>query len=438
MNRLPREGRADQVLLVGLSLFTLMSFFPAVPNSVNGKLKVVGCIVAVAWLAVVWRSDHPRVLWREHRLVAVATVGLVMWSLSSTLWATDRGSALASAGRVAMGAALLVVVFTGGRDRRAVLTLTLAFVAGGALTVAFGLIFKPGPPVVGAVFDPTRLSGGVGDPNDLAAALVPAIALGLFGLSYVRNRQGRVALAAILVALLTGMLLTQSRGGLAATAVMLGAGLVLGGRLRGRIAALCGVLVLIGVFYYAFLAPTESVDRLVSVVHSDASGRRSDASNRFPLWAHAARLIAQQPIAGVGAGNYRAAVEQRFGRDPATDAVHQRIVHNSYLEIQAELGIVGMLLFLTVVGGAVATAFRSAQGAATDGDRDGELLARGILIGLIGLLAAQLFLSGEYQVQFWWLMGLSLALAGTGVRATSGSGDRLPAGGRPGLPCDAS
>ena len=400
-------------LLVGLIVFTVLSFFPAVPSSVNGKLKVAGCLVGLAWLAATRWSPDPRLLWREQPLVAGAMVGLVTWALTSALWATDPATALASAGRLAMGAALLVMVFTAARDRSTVLTLTVAFVTGGVLTTAFGAIFKPGPPMPGVVFDPTRLSGGVGEPNELAAMLLPAIALTLFSpFPVVRSRSGRLALAAGMVVLLAGLLLTHSRGGLAAAAVMLGAGLLLGGRLRARIAALCGGVVLVGIGYYAFFASRVSVDRLVSIVHSNSSGRLSDGSGRLSLWKLAAHLIAERPVAGVGAGNYRAAVvEQHLLPDATTEAFPLTVVHNSFLEIQTELGLIGLALFVTLIGGAIAINLRAVRRAAATGDQDIELQARGILVGLIGLLAAHLFLSGEYQVQLWWLLGLALATA---------------------------
>jgi O-antigen ligase len=227
-----------------------------------------------------------------------------------------------------------------------------------------------------------------------------------------------------MVALIVGLLLTDSRGGLVALAVMLGAALLLAGHLRARIAAVCGVSVLVGIGYFVLFASDVSVARLVSVVHGGASGRLSDGSGRLPLWRLAIELVSERPLAGVGAGNFRSAAEQHFARDPTLARPPLEVVHNTYLEIQTELGLVGLLLFLTLLGGAVAMLFRALQRAAAIGDRDGSLQARGILVGMTGLLVADLFLSGEYQVQLWWLIGLGIASAGIGLERSGSPGTR--------------
>jgi len=406
MTTLDRRQRADHYLLVGLGIFTVVSFFPAVPASVGGKMKVAGVLIALVWLAAVRWSDRPRLLWREQRLVAGAAGGLVVWALASASWAPDQGTAVASAGRIGMGASLLVIIYTAARDQGAVRVLMLAFVAGGALTVAFGVITEPVPL--------ERLSGGVGEPNELASVLLPAIGLALFSWPLVRGRLGRVALALGMVALIVGLLLTDSRGGLVAFAVMLVAALLLAGHLRARIAAVVGVSALLGIGYYVLFASEVSVARMVSLVYGGDSGRLSDGSGRLPLWRLAVELASERPLVGVGAGNFRNAAEQYIAVHPEFARPRLEVVHNTYLEIQTELGLVGLLLFLTLLGGAVAMLVRTMKRAVAIGDRDGSVQARGILVGMTGLLAADLFLSGEYQVQLWWLIGLGIAGAGIG------------------------
>ena len=53
------------------------------------------------------------------------------------------------------------------------------------------------------------------------------------------------------------------------------------------------------------------------------------------------------------------------------------------------------------------------------GDLDMELLTRGLLLAMIGLLSADFFISGQYSKQLWLLLGMGpamLAIAKTRAR----------------------
>ncbi len=371
-----------------------------------GKLKVAGAVIAIAWVIAVLRADKPAVIWREHPWIAGAALGLSLWTLASALWAPDRATALSAAGRMAIGVALMIIVFTVARDRDSARWLIVAYIAGGVLTVLYGVIFKPGQAVEG-VFDPTRLYGGMGEPNDLGAVLLPAIALGLFSLPFVRNIVGRLALAAAVVVLAAGLLLSQSRGALVAAVVMLVAGVCLAGRLRAWIGALCCVMIAAGVGYYFSFASDATHARVNSLLRIDAYGGLSDGSGRKELWKAAIELIRDHPVLGVGARNFRTVTGESM------------IVHNTYLEILAGLGAVGMLLFLSVIAGAIVMALRGIRNGMATRDIEGEFQARGALVGIVGLLSSYVFISGEFQPQFLWLLGLAVACGGPRLREPS-------------------
>ena len=68
-------------------------------------------------------------------------------------------------------------------------------------------------------------------------------------------------------------------------------------------------------------------------------------SERLEIWSQAVNVIKKNPVLGVGIGNYVERVdlfsEQRGYRSP----IH---AHNIYLQITAELGIIGLILYLTI------------------------------------------------------------------------------------------
>ena len=53
------------------------------------------------------------------------------------------------------------------------------------------------------------------------------------------------------------------------------------------------------------------------------------------------------------------------------------------------------------------------------GLQDAELLARGFLVGTIGMLAAFVFLSAQYEKQLWLLLGVVAALSSCAARSAS-------------------
>ena len=110
--------------------------------------------------------------------------------------------------------------------------------------------------------------------------------------------------------------------------------------------------------------------------HPDQFGHLVDfggTSGRVTQWRVAWRIAEERPLLGTGVNNYRA-VAPRHVREPgALTDVEQivdrpHVVHNVYLQLLAETGIVGLVLFLIVAGACL----RAAQRAARRFEREGR------------------------------------------------------------------
>src|SRR5262249_36284052 len=90
-------------------------------------------------------------------------------------------------------------------------------------------------------------------------------------------------------------------------------------------------------------------------------------------------------------------------------ALQSLVVHNTFLEILTELGVVGLILFL----GAITGVFRCVKRAIVRLDRLGDastsFLVRGLAAGAVGLLTAYFFGSAEYEKTLWLVLGLLVA-----------------------------
>jgi O-Antigen ligase len=391
---------AFRSLVGGLALFTLVISLEYVPGLTVALVKPAGAVLATAWAAqLLTHRDRTRFLLRDRPLIAVAAFGLAFWAFASSLWAFDSGVAVSIAVRLGQGFLLVFIVYSALRQVRDVRLLLGAYVLGALLAVVVGL-------ATGGT-DSGRLAGGVGNPNQLAAVLVPAVMICSFALLAERRPLMRWAIAVTGLVLLLGLLLTGSRGGLIGMAIALTAAIMLAG--PGRVAIIAATLVMLGagVAYYAAVASPGQVQRTLSARAEGGTGRED-------IWAVAWEAVRDRPLVGSGAGNFTLVAPSYAVGDLNISRVDlvvdkPKVVHNTYLEVLTELGIVGAALFVFLLLGAVAATFSAVRRARAQ-PWAVQLLVRGFTVGLIGILIVYFFGSREYEKQLWLLLGIAFAL----------------------------
>jgi O-antigen ligase len=93
------------------------------------------------------------------------------------------------------------------------------------------------------------------------------------------------------------------------------------------------------------------------------------------------------------------------------------VTHNTFLQIQTELGIVGLMAFLGIVATSLVSMVRAARTFARRNDWRLEILCRGTFVALVGLLAADFFISEMYSKLLWLLLALGPVLLGVAMRS---------------------
>jgi putative inorganic carbon (HCO3(-)) transporter len=125
----------------------------------------------------------------------------------------------------------------------------------------------------------------------------------------------------------------------------------------------------------------------------------SSAGNRLYMWAAARRMIIERPIWGAGFG-----MAPRLMPHYTQGAVDHLDAHNVYLNIAVEMGLPAAGAFLVVLGLAGAAAYRLAR----QGREAWSIaLGMGLVAGLAGLMAANLFTTGtlrEEAVAYLWIL----------------------------------
>jgi O-antigen ligase len=389
-------------LAAGLAVFVTITFFALIPGIGTSFISVVKLAGAALLLALGRKKGLPSLL-HDHPLLAALAVALGVWAFASALWAPEVGHARGRALTLVLGIVLVFIVYGAVREPKHARWLVRGYIAGAVLSALVGL-FVTAP----ATTDTTRLSGGIGDPNELALVLVPGLALAFFAIPGAQGEIERWLLILSAGAIALALFQTGSRGGLIALAAAFIAAVIFGGSRRPHVFAGLLGLTALGVAYFVLAAPPAVTGR---VLHFTAGG----GSGRTDLWAIARQVAHDHPIVGIGIGNFEdveAAYASRTTNLPAVDIVidNPHVVHNSYLELLAELGVVGLALFVAFVAGALTLGWRAVRAFTRSGDTDLELIGRGLLVALAGMLAASVFLSAEYEKQLWLLLGFAIAL----------------------------
>jgi O-antigen ligase len=263
---------------------------------------------------------------------------------------------------------LLPVAWAALQNRRAT-TIVVAAMVGGAIVA---LLADPIAPEradisIAGLEASRRIGGIVGDPNELAAILLPALALAV-GLSVAGPRGPWRAIAAAAAACCAlGLLLTVSRGGLVAGAMMIVVAVATGGRSRRKLALGAVGLIMAGVAWFAVFAPAAARDHLTTA--DRGAGR-------------AGLLVIRTP----------------------------ELAHNTFLQFATELGIIGLVLFLMIAWACVASAVRVFRHEDGQEDRYFAVLARAVLAAQAGVLTAAFFFSYTVGKPLWLVMALGPGL----------------------------
>jgi O-antigen ligase len=395
---------------LGIGLWVALSFLSSL-GKVGLALTAATALIAIAGLATVRRDGLDALTGRTLLLPPFAL--MLTWFVVSLAWSEEPGAGGEMLLEWGVTGAMIFAVAITVRTPRDVRLIIAGLVVGPVLSVLVGFandgLSLAAPEVDTATSVGGRLVGGVGDPNFLGIAIVPAIVLA----AILRGARPltRWALAVAIGVLALGLLATQSRGGIVAAAVTCVAAVIFMVGQRKKVLLAAATIVAIGVVYLsANPAPLERVTKA------------NEGSGRTELWAVAAKVGANYPIAGVGLNNFTVH-SPRYTDDVGmlqyADLIAERphVVHNTYLEILVETGIVGLLLFAYAVAVGLRATWSAARTFARRGDQELAQLARGVLLATVAVLTGGLFLSYRTRAGLWLLLTLGVVLL---VMARSG------------------
>jgi len=248
----------------------------------------------------------------------------------------------------------------------------------------------------------TRIGGTIGSPNEAGAYLSALLALAVSLLFAEIGRKYKWLAAAVLAFGGAALILTFSRGAWVSLFLAITLFAISLGRRKGiSIKALIPVVAISLLLYAPF---HESIK---ARLFSDDNGA---AESRVPLMKLAFRMIADNPILGVGSNNFSAAMGDYVTSEFRRGFLYT--VHNKYLLVWAEIGPLGLLAYLAFFTGALRKGWACWKG----NDPLLSVIALGLTFAIVGNMLHQTveILQDRAMTQLLWVFaGLLTAMHNT-------------------------
>jgi len=358
--------------------------------------KLIGVLTFGAWIARSLSQRRLRIIVPPQGWSAIL---FAAWGLLSALWAIDTQKLFAAMQILTLSIGLYILTVNLLDSLRRV-QIVIAIIVLASLALSSLAIFH----VVTGEFAGGRVDVvqvfGTG-PHALAGYLIPGAAVLMVMFSRAARVTRKLFFLFGLSATVLAILATGTRAAVVALVVVAIAGAVIDRKVWQ--AVLPGVVV--GGWGVSLFLPSTLLERLESIYTLSDRG-----AGRLDIWLVALNIIRSHPILGTGLDNFG----RMFDRYLA-DTLGLRTYnvgrgmgsHNTFLNVQAELGMIGSVLFVAIVGLSVTRGLTAVLNLKRAGDYRATTLALGTWLGLLGMLAVCLFLDWQYTKYLWLLLALA-------------------------------
>jgi O-antigen ligase len=353
--------------------------------SLGSVARLMGFVVAGFWLATIMIEGR----FRKPHVFHMFVLFFFLWNFLSLFWSSGPDYTIQRIKTFSQIFILLLIywdMFQKPNELRAGLQ---AYVIG-AYVLVVSTIYNYLAGNVAVQYEGRYSATGV-NANDVALILILGMPIGLpiamqLLFSIPRNLKGflQKAINFLYIPLsIFAIILTGSRTSIIAiipfTIFLIGTQ-----RIKFERKILIFIVLFVSLLIFLPLVPPAVIQRIGTVGQSIAA---ADMGGRVTMWRKSIEVLAQHPVLGVGGG----AVDQMIGG----------AVHNTFLSIAAETGIVGLGLFLTILGLVVYEAFRLPK-------RISALWLAIFMTWLIGIVS----LSWEFRKVTWILLSFLIIESG--------------------------
>lgn len=365
--------------------------------------------------------------WKPPALLPRAWVmpaAFFMWSFISGFWANEMGSWIQGLLELTLGFiyALIIMLFIENEEH-----LARSFKAwvwtGVPIAVISYLLFNKIEEVQEDIGGENRIVGFTGNANAYATLLAVAVPITVIFMRRAKTQAERLTYAAVIFGFMVALVTTGSRGGLITMGIIVIYIFVTYPDLdrRQRVKSSVGgvVFVATGVFLAGIMNP----DRYSLIGFFGDAG-----AGRLELWNAATSSFGLRPIQGFSIGGFRTQMLDVLTKVPGgtleiTKPIGNRNasgleVHNTYLTILLDLGIIGLVIYLATM----LSVFKNLWDLRFTQWRDWAWASFGANVAMV----VGAFFGSGYNLKFQWTV-VGIAGAGFVKLRSTGRGDRVRA-----------
>ncbi len=388
--------------LMGVHILLMLIFFERIAVLPEGwtLMKVLAPLIMAAWLMNLVLTRRTTIRFGPFMMSIFA---FVAWSGLSLFYASDTGEALERLGtlaQLAVAALMISSVLDSPRRIRQILWAVVIWMAVG--TVIGFVNFNLGVTKV--------LTGPEENRNGFALFLDIAIICAFLLQQQTSSRIARLVLMFGLIPMfLLALAFTLSRAGW--ISLLVGVGLVWMRAASERrflpVVAMMAILCVIIPFL-----PEAFWNRAGTILPS-MKERTDTFGQRVDLWGLGLEMIQKHPVLGVGIGNF-IPMSARYARGGLRTSANG--AHNSYVQVAAETGLIGLVLFLWIHALALRSAARAIRQGAALGLRELRLGGIAVEVGILVMMVMALSGSMEGTKLVWVFLGMANSLGAISAR----------------------
>ncbi|KTF08843.1 O-antigen ligase family protein [Pseudoalteromonas sp. 10-33] len=386
------------ILFILFSYFRLHEVFIVLMPLKIPKMLALASLLAIAWHLFISKSLKPH--WSSTHLVFVIWF---VWLTVCVFSASNKGMAIEYWTGVLVKVFIMVFAISWWLTRFSHFSLVrMGIMISGILVAVVALSNKVNG--IGLV-EGTRVTisreyrSQLGDPNDLSLVLmfpVSFLAAELFDKG--ANKYRRIFAAVGLLLAISGVIATQSRGGLLGIAAILS--FFLYQKVKNPIVVgLCAAVAMLAMMIFAGIGDRQSGGAAEDGVDASAMGR-------IYAWQAAINMALSNPLTGVGVDNFYV---NYYFYSPHWDGKNHA-VHSTWFQVLGETGFVGIGIFVLLIASIYRSLSRVYCINALNHNDQVAVNANALKAGLIGFMVAGTFLTQAFTWPLYIILALTIAL----------------------------
>jgi O-antigen ligase len=296
--------------------------------------KLIGLALAASWLATVVLTNQ----FRKPRLFHIMLCLFVFWNAASVFWSAVPGRSVSHLITWIQLLILVLIIWDLFTTRTAVIAGLQAFILGEYVAIGSAIVnFLAGDPFYSHYqrFSPSEQS----NPDGFGLIVVLGLPMAWYLASSMSNTKTGNLFKLInyvyIPLAFVGLTLSGTRTAFIASIFATAYGLATITRLR--LASRITIFLFITVAIFLILPHVQDLRSFQRFGTTYSELTQGDLNNRTNNWQEGFVSFTQHPILGVGSNMYRSV--NRLGK----------LAHNSYLSVLVELGLIGFILFGTIL-----------------------------------------------------------------------------------------